>query len=73
MAAHSNNTRTFQELTYAEQASSISAQILSLEKAMIAHERRAGQENRNVAELHAQLIAQVQRMLGRFENQERRQ
>ena len=72
MAAHSNNTRTFEELTYSEQASSISAQILSLEKAMIAHERKARQEGRNIIELRVQLIAQVQRMLGRFENQERR-
>lgn len=73
MTAHSNNTKTFGELTYAQQASSISSQILSLERAIIAHERRAEEENRNVAELRTQLIAQVQRMVERIENQNRRQ
>jgi hypothetical protein len=35
MKAHSNNSLTFEELDYAQQASSISAQILSLESAIL--------------------------------------
>ncbi len=68
MSAHRNNTKTFEELDYAQQARSISAQILSLERAMLAHKRRATAENRNVAELHTQLITQVQRMIVRINN-----
>ena len=70
MKSHKNNSQTFEELTYAEQASSISAQILALEKAMLAHERRAREENRDVAEKHTKLIEQVQNMLKRFNHEE---
>ena len=68
MPAHSNDTLTFEELSYAQQASSISAQILSLEKAMNAHIRRAIQEDKNSSELRENLISQLQRLLNRFEN-----
>lgn len=66
MPTHSNNTKTFEELSYAEQASSISAQILSLEKAIVAHERRALSENRDITELNSKTIAQIQRMIDRI-------
>jgi hypothetical protein len=39
--AHQNNTKTFEELTFAEQAKSINAQIQNLKRAIIAHKRRA--------------------------------
>ncbi|AGY54620.1 hypothetical protein BRDCF_p1993 [Bacteroidales bacterium CF] len=39
--AHQNNTKTFEELTFAEQAKSINAQIQNLKKAIIAHKKRA--------------------------------
>ena len=39
--AHQNNTKTFEELTFAEQAKSINAQIQNLKKEIIAHKKRA--------------------------------
>jgi hypothetical protein len=69
MTTHSNNTLTFEELTYSQQASSISAQILSLERAIIAHERRAleeAEEGRNASDVKQRNIEQVQRMLERL-------
>ena len=66
-AAHSNNTLTFEELNYAQQASSITAQINNVEKAINAHIRRAGSENRNIEELKTKLVKQVQRMLERIQ------
>jgi hypothetical protein len=66
MKTRKNNSKTFEELTYAEQAKSISAQILSLEKSIKAHERRTVEENRDVTEKHAKLIVQVLKMLERL-------
>lgn len=73
MPAHSNDTLTFEQLNNKQQASSISAQILSLQRAMIARERKVREEkgDEKATELHAQLVAQVERMLVRFENQNR--
>ncbi|MDR2057533.1 MAG: hypothetical protein LBP83_04495 [Dysgonamonadaceae bacterium] len=65
MKSHQDNSKTFEELTYAEQAKSISAQILSLEKSIKAHERRAVDEDRDVTKKHAMLIVQVLKMLER--------
>ena len=66
---HSNDTLTFEELNYAQQASSITAQINVLGKAMIAHERKAVRESKDAAKLRMRFIAQVQRMLKKVENQ----
>lgn len=66
MNAHSNNSLTFEELDYAQQASSISAQILSLESAILAHERRAIEVGKYTENTRQKMIAQVQRMLERI-------
>ena len=70
MKAHQYNSKTFEELTFAEQAKSISAQILSLEKAITAHKRRTTEEGRNISEKHAQLTKQLQRMIKRLNLEE---
>jgi hypothetical protein len=44
--SHQNNTKTFEQLDYAEQTKSITAQIHSLEMAIIANIRKAVEENR---------------------------
>ena len=46
MKAHQNNTKTFEDLTYDEQAKSINAQIICLEDSIKANIRRADSENR---------------------------
>jgi len=45
--AHQNETKNFEELEYAEQAKSINAQLLNLERAILANARRAKAENRD--------------------------
>lgn len=68
MKSHQNNTKAFEELSFSGQAKSISAQILSLEKAIKAHERRAIKEKRIGANtLKNRRIVQVRRMLSRLE------
>ncbi len=67
MKSHQYNTKTFEELSFSGQAKSISAQILSLEKAIKAHERRATKEKRTAAStLKTRRIAQLKRMLSRL-------
>jgi len=67
MKSHQNNTKTFEELSFSGQAKSISAQILSLEKAIKAHQRRAKQKGVDVDTLKNRRIAQIRRMLSRLE------
>jgi hypothetical protein len=46
---HKDDTKTFDELNYAEQAKSINGQIISLMKSINAHERRAIKEKRGTS------------------------
>jgi hypothetical protein len=48
--AHQDNTKTFEELTFAEQAKSINAQIQNLKREIIAHKRRASSEDKPVTD-----------------------
>jgi hypothetical protein len=67
MKSHQNNTKAFEELSFSGQAKSISAQVLSLEKAIKAHERRAIKEKRIGSNtLKNRRIVQVRRMLSRL-------
>jgi hypothetical protein len=43
---HQNRTKTFEELTFAEQAKSINAQIVVLQRSIRPHVRRAMKEQR---------------------------
>lgn len=63
---HKSDTRTFEELSYTEQAKSISAQLLVLQRAIHAHARRAEEEGRNPGETMLKCIGQVSRMLTRL-------
>jgi len=61
---HKADTRTFEELDYADQARSINAQIRVLEKAITANIRRAKKEKRpSPAEKR---IEQVERLVQRL-------
>ena len=65
---HKNHTKTFDELDYAEQAKSITAQINVLEKAILAHVREAHKKkvdsNRQTTLLKC--IGQASRMIDRI-------
>jgi acyl-CoA reductase-like NAD-dependent aldehyde dehydrogenase len=62
--AHQNNTKTFEQLDFSEQAKSITAQIQSLEKAINANVRRAVDENRKSPA--AKRLEQVERFVQRL-------
>ena len=62
--AHQNKTKTFEELSFAEQAKSISALVQYLEKAINANVKRSIVENR-VSPATAR-IGQVERLIQRL-------
>jgi len=64
MLEHKNHTEDFEGLSFAEQAKSLNATILNLEKAIIAHKRRAEQENKEDATL--KYVEQLKRLIERL-------
>ena len=63
MAAHSGDTKDFPELTYAQQASSITAMLNNIEAAIEHHARHSPHGS---AEAGAKCVAQVERLLARL-------
>ncbi len=63
---HKNDTLTFEELSYAEQAKSISAQLVVLQRAIRVHARRAAEEDRNPEQTMLKCVGQVSRLLTRL-------
>ncbi len=63
---HRKDTHTFQELDYAGQAKSITAQINGLVRAINAHITRAKDEGRDVNEMKNRVIMQIIRAVGRI-------
>ena len=60
--AHKGNKKTFEQLTYEEQAKSITAMINNLGNAIQRHAKDA----KNPAETKAKCVKQVHRFLGRL-------
>ncbi|MDR1114547.1 MAG: hypothetical protein LBL33_00040 [Tannerella sp.] len=54
--AHQDNKKTFEELTFAEQAKSINAQIQNLKREILAHKRRALSEDKPVNDYSKTII-----------------
>ena len=67
MKAHKDHTRDFEDLTYAEQAKSINAEMAYLPKAVRAHLRKAQNEARDTNAVRQKCLNQVQRLLRRIE------
>lgn len=63
---HKKDTATFQELDYAGQTKSITAQINLLVKSINAHVIRAQEECRNADEMKNRVIMQIIRAVGRI-------
>jgi hypothetical protein len=61
--AHKGNTKTFDQLTFGEQAKSISAMINNLESAI---KRHAKNLDHNPAKTKAKCVRQVHTFLGRL-------
>jgi flagellar biosynthesis/type III secretory pathway chaperone len=66
---HKTHTKTFEELDYAEQAKSISAQINILERAIIANARKAKVEQKETPIPNR--IEQVERLVQRLKEKYR--
>lgn len=65
MKSHKQGTAHFEELTFKEQASSITATINALSGMIRNHLRRANIENRNVVGIHKKRFDQIKRMIHR--------
>ena len=63
---HKEDTRTFEELTFAEQAKSIQGQLMVLQRAIRAHVRRAEEEGREPDEVRITCLGQIARLMGRL-------
>ncbi len=63
---HQDDTKTFEELTFAEQAKAINIRIVGMERSIRAHLRRATQEGRNIDHVRQKCIDQVRRLLDRL-------
>ena len=62
---HKADTKTFEELSFSEQAKSYSAQLIVIERAIAAHVRRSEEEGRNPVKTKLKCISQLSRMLSR--------
>lgn len=65
MPAHKNNTKTFPELPYDEQASSINAQIANVQSAIKHHIEHAPKHGKNSADVKDKCVKQIERLLDR--------
>ncbi len=65
LPAHKNHNKTFDELTFSEQAKSINANMAYCGKAMLAHLRRARKEKRDVEAVRDKCENQLKRLLVR--------
>jgi hypothetical protein len=60
---HCIDEKTFSELSYEDQARSLNAQILSIERALKAHIKRAQNEGIDVKETKEKYIIQLERLI----------
>lgn len=64
--AHKDETATFEELTFGEQAKSINAMVSNLQRLVRAHVRRAGAEGKDRVQVLEKCRGQVHRLLDRL-------
>ena len=60
---HGMNEKSFEELSYADQARSLNAQIIVFEKAIKAHLRKAQIEGKNFNETKSKYILQLNNII----------
>lgn len=63
---HQGDAKTFEELTFAEQAKAINIRVVGLQRSVRAHLRRAKAEGRDVDKIREKRVEQVRRLLGRL-------
>ena len=62
---HKDDTKTFTELTFGEQARSINAHIVQLQQSIRAHLKRAESEGRDAGRVRDKCTNQLRRLLDR--------
>jgi hypothetical protein len=62
---HKFDTKDFNELNFGEQARSINAHIVVLQRSIVAHVKRAENEGRNVGRVRDKCANQLRRLLAR--------
>ena len=65
LPAHKGNTKTFEQLSFQEQANSINAQINNLQRAIEYHVAHATDHGHNSDDVKAKCAKQIYRLLGR--------
>jgi hypothetical protein len=63
---HGRNEESFENLSFSGQAKSLNGQIRTIERAIMAHLRRAGAEGKDVNETRRICIEQIERMIHRL-------
>ena len=62
---HKGDTKDFNELNFGEQARSINAHIVVLQRSIVAHLKRAESEGRDVVRVRDKCANQLRRLLAR--------
>ena len=62
---HKDDTKDFNELTFGEQARSINAHIVVLQRSIVAHLKRAEHEGRDASRVRDKCAGQLSRLLAR--------
>jgi len=60
---HGSYELSFEELSYSDQAKTLNAQILGIEKGLIAHNRKAISEGRDISNTKRKYIQQLERII----------
>jgi hypothetical protein len=63
---HKDDTKTFEELTFQEQAKAMNMTALQFRRQLTAHLRRAGEEGRPQAEVLSARLGLLQRILEKY-------
>jgi hypothetical protein len=65
---HGTSEESFENLSFSNQAKSLSGQIRTTERAILAHLRKAAFEGKDVIEIRKICIGQLERMTKRLKN-----
>jgi hypothetical protein len=65
---HGKDENSFENLSFSDQAKSLSGQIRTIEKAIRAHLRKANSESKNIIKTRSVCIGQLERLINRLKN-----
>jgi hypothetical protein len=65
---HGKAEKSFEELSFADQAKSLNAQIIVLEKAINAHLRKGGEQSKDIVASRSKYLLQLKKVIDNLEN-----